>query len=99
MVWEAQNDQKSTPNGHKMTSRIIKESKSQPVRSTIAKSELKKARVRRTQTSDPSPTIPEWPPGRGRGGVRSTFIYDQETVIRGLHASTHTGSADLPRTS
>ena len=94
MVWEAQNDQTSTPNGHKMTSRIIKESKSQPVRSTIAKSDLKKARVRRTQTSNKSPTIPEWPPGRGRGGVRSIFIYDQETVIPDLHASNHKRSAN-----
>ena len=94
MVWEARNDQNSTPNGHKMISRIIKESKSQPVRSTIAKSDLKKARVRRLPTSNPSPTIPEGPPGRGRGGVRSIFIYDQETVIPGLHASTHKGSAD-----
>ena len=94
MIWEAQNDQKSTPNGHKMTSRIIKESKSQPVRSTIAKNDVKKARVRRMPTSDKSTTIPEWPPGRGRGGVRSIFIYDQETVIPDLHASTHKGSAD-----
>ena len=51
----------------------------------------------RLHLSGKTPTGPEKPPGRGRGGVRSIFRYDKRTNTRDLHASTHKGSADCKR--